>query len=432
MLAPFWEDVHLAEDAWFDSSPPHRPDGFGQGDIWIATRESTEVDFGAAMNLGETINNRYHDGSPTLSADGLTLYFESQRPDGRVGGTDLWMASRDRPDMPWNAPVNLGETINSRGHDLSPALSPDGLRLFFSSDRSGSYDIWMSTRATPSDPWNNPVQLDENVNHSTNMEVAPALSPDGSTLYLSANRSSSPYVLSWDIYEVPILSDTQTGPMLLPGDANQDLDFDQLDLVRVQVTAKYLTGRPTTWGEGDWDGAPGGSQGHPPADDGHFNQFDIIAAQQGATYLTGPYASIVAGGKRGDGQASVIYDPSTGEVAVDAPSGVELTSINIDSTSGIFTGAAAQKLGGSFDNDADNNIFKATFGGSFGSLSFDNVAQTGLPEEFVLGDLTVIGSLAGGGELGNVDLVYVPEPTSSLLLSVGLAIGLLHFRRLGR
>ena len=49
-------------------------------------------------------------------------------------------------------------------------------------------------------------------------------------------------------------------------------------------------------------------------------------------------------------------------------------------------------------------------------------------ELFVPGDLTVIGLLAGGGGLGEVDLVYVPEPTSALLLAVGLVIGLLHFR----
>ncbi len=106
-----------------------------------------------------------------------------------------------------------------------------------------------------------------------------------------------------------------------------------------------------------------------------------------------------------------------------------MTSVNIDSAASIFTGDAAQNLGGSFDNDADNNIFKATFGSSFGSLSFGNVAQAGLSEEFVLGDLSVVGSLAGGGDLGDVDLIYVPEPTSAVLLAVGLAIGLLHFRR---
>ena len=50
-------------------------------------------------------------------------------------------------------------------------------------------------------------------------------------------------------------------PALRAGDADQDLDFDQLDLVKVQIAAKYLTGSAATWGDGDWDGAPGGKQG---------------------------------------------------------------------------------------------------------------------------------------------------------------------------
>ena len=105
---------------------------------------------------------------------------------------------------------------------------------------------------------------------------------------------------------------------------------------------------------------------------------------------------------------------------MDAPAGKELTSVNIESTSGIFTGSPAQNLGGSFDNDSDTNIFKATFGSSFGSLSFGNVAQTGLSEAVVAGDLTVVGSLAGGGDLGSVDLIYIPEPSSVVLLSIGV------------
>ena len=202
------------------------------------------------------------------------------------------------------------------------------------------------------------------------------------------------------------------GNRLQPGDADMDLDFDQLDLVQVQVAAKYLTGQPATWGEGDWNGAPGGEMGNPPTGDGLFNQLDIIAALGANIYLTGPYGAMASGGQPNDGQTSVTYDPNTGEVLVDAPAGTELTSINIDSAGGIFTGAPAQNLGGSFDNDADGNIFKATFGSSFGSLSFGNVAQSGLSEEFVAGDLTVVGSLAGGGDLGAVDLIYVPEPSA--------------------
>jgi hypothetical protein len=86
------------------------------------------------------------------------------------------------------------------------------------------------------------------------------------------------------------------GPTSLQaGDADQNLSFDQLDLVQVQVAAKYLTEEAATWGEGDWDGAPGGSPGNPPQGDGVFNQLDIVTAQQAAIYLTGPYAGIHAG-----------------------------------------------------------------------------------------------------------------------------------------
>jgi hypothetical protein len=208
---------------------------------------------------------------------------------------------------------------------------------------------------------------------------------------------------------------------LQAGDADQDLDFDQLDLVKVQIAAKYLTGQAATWGEGDWNGAPGGQPGSPPPGNGRFDQLDIIAALSPGHYLKGPYAAINRGGRLGDAQTSVGYNAITGEVFVDAPAGTNLTSVNIDSAARIFTGAPAQNLGGSFDNDSDNNIFKATFGSSFGSLSFGNVAQPGLAESFVLNDLTVVGSLAGGGALGNVDLVYVPEPGAVVLLTLGLA-----------
>ncbi len=222
-------------------------------------------------------------------------------------------------------------------------------------------------------------------------------------------------------------------PPLIAGDANEDLAFDQLDIGRVSQSAKYLTGQPATWGEGDWNGAPGGAPGRPPGGDGVFNQRDIVAALATGLYLAGPYAGVKPGGRENDPQTSLVYYAPTGEFAVDAPAGVELTSINVQSAAGIFTGAAAQNLGGSFDNDTDDNVFKATFGSSFGSLSFGEVARAGLDEQFVLGDLSVVGSLAGGGGLGDVDLIYisVPEPAGMLLAVIGLAIGLVVKLRFG-
>lgn len=179
-----------------------------------------------------------------------------------------------------------------------------------------------------------------------------------------------------------------------------------------------LTGQMATWGEGDWDGAPGGQLGTPPVGNGLFEQNDIVAALGSGNYLTGPYAAVQIDGRPDDAQPSVGYDAATGEVWIDAPAGLEVTSVNIDSASAIFTGDPAQTLGGSFDNDSGGNIFQATFGSSFGTLNFGNVTSPGLSREFLVNDLSVVGSLEGGGDLGHVDLIYVPEPSSCFLLLV--------------
>jgi hypothetical protein len=80
-------------------------------------------------------------------------------------------------------------------------------------------------------------------------------------------------------------------PDLQAGDADQDLDFDVSDILLVQHAGKYLTGQPATWGEGDWNGAPGGLSGYPPSGDGVFNQLDIIAALAARAYNSGKYAA---------------------------------------------------------------------------------------------------------------------------------------------
>jgi hypothetical protein len=102
-------------------------------------------------------------------------------------------------------------------------------------------------------------------------------------------------------------------PPLQAGDADQDWDFDQLDLVQVQVAGKYLTGEPATWGEGDWNGAPAVLSARPPAGDGLFNQLDIVAAQQAGLYLRGSYESA----------------QSDDFVAVPEPSGILLMTLGL-------------------------------------------------------------------------------------------------------
>ncbi len=90
----------------------------------------------------------------------------------------------------------------------------------------------------------------------------------------------------------------------------------------------------------------------------------------------------------GDG-VFVIYNPVTGELRTDSDLGI--TSLEIKSESGIFTGSPALNLGGPFDIDTDVKIFKLSESG-FQDLTFGNVAQKGLSEEFVRRDLKIAGS----------------------------------------
>jgi hypothetical protein len=64
-----------------------------------------------------------------------------------------------------------------------------------------------------------------------------------------------------------------------PGDANEDGQFDQLDITMVLQANKYLTDQPATWSEGDWNG------------DGRFDQLDLVEALKSGSYMQGPLAA---------------------------------------------------------------------------------------------------------------------------------------------
>ncbi len=58
-------------------------DGFGGGDLWLSTRPTVDAEWGEATNVGETVNSQYLDADANISADGLSLFFTSNRP-GRI------------------------------------------------------------------------------------------------------------------------------------------------------------------------------------------------------------------------------------------------------------------------------------------------------------------------------------------------------------
>jgi Tol biopolymer transport system component len=164
--------------------------------------ESASADFiwGPAVNLGPNVNSSSNDAGPSISADGLTLYFSSDRPGG-LGGYDLWLTTRATIDDDWGPAVNLGQPPNSQYSYWEPSISLDELTLYFSDGHSpqfgnplpgglsGEGDIWMVTRASIHDGWGEPINLGPGVN--SQHAIHPSISSDSLSLYFQSHRSGS-------------------------------------------------------------------------------------------------------------------------------------------------------------------------------------------------------------------------------------------------
>ena len=146
-----------------------------------------DIIIGAPTNLGPIINTSSADAGPSMSADGLELYLDGDRP-GTYGSWDLWIATRATTNDPWGDPVNLGPSFNTSAVDVAPSISANGLELYYTSNRGGAFDIWVATRVTTSDPWGEPVNLGPAVNNSSD-DMGPSISADGLELYFGSTRS---------------------------------------------------------------------------------------------------------------------------------------------------------------------------------------------------------------------------------------------------
>lgn len=120
--------------------------GSGGSDLYLS-RMVGDWAFGPA-ELVPAVNSSDNDGQPYIHRDGRELFFFSNRPGG-VGGTDIWSASRDSITDSWSTPVNLGPNVNSAANESRPSLSWEGTTLLFGSNRAGSEgnsDIYFTTR----------------------------------------------------------------------------------------------------------------------------------------------------------------------------------------------------------------------------------------------------------------------------------------------
>jgi hypothetical protein len=184
--------------------------------------------------MGPKINRSVEDFGAGISADGLELYFSSNRLGG-YGYSDIYVATRATTNDPWGDPVNLGPVVNSAYPDQFSFLSLDGLLLLFSDgmnppfrpDGYGGGDIWISRRATLSDPWQAPVNLGPMIN-GPGSDRGPLISPDGSTLYFITYLGGV-----WENWQAPILAAPVCGDANHPYpavDLNKDCRVDLADL----------------------------------------------------------------------------------------------------------------------------------------------------------------------------------------------------------
>ncbi len=152
------------------------------GTVTITAHDSDEPQFGkwrapASVDPGGShhINTAATEGCPIESPDGLMLFFASNRLEGK-GGLDIWVSLRDKTDQPFGEPEVLPEPINSSANDFCPTPLT-GNRLLFVSNRQpsmcGGGDIY-ETRLHPAKGWLAPQNLGCDVN-SAGEEFSPSL-----------------------------------------------------------------------------------------------------------------------------------------------------------------------------------------------------------------------------------------------------------------
>ncbi len=160
---------------------------FGSCDIFVSHK--TGKKWSKPKNLGKPVNSKYWESQPSFSADGKTLYFASNRPGGK-GGIDIWKTVMKK-DSSWSQPENLGDTINTSGHEQSPFIHYDNKTLYFASNGHpgmGKSDLFLS-RKDSTGHWKKPQNLGYPIN-TFDEEVSLVLNAKGDKAYFASSKKS--------------------------------------------------------------------------------------------------------------------------------------------------------------------------------------------------------------------------------------------------
>jgi len=172
----------------------NRPDGLGHCDIYIALKKGD--DWGKPFDLSPPVNTPGWEAQPSISSDGRTLYFVSNRKGG-YGGYDIWKSTLT--DKGWGEPENLGPNINTAFNEQSPFIHPDDSTLYFCSDGwpgLGGKDLFVS-RLGADGKWQKPTNLGYPINSSGD-ENGLTLTANGDDAFFSSNNLNG--LGGFDIY----------------------------------------------------------------------------------------------------------------------------------------------------------------------------------------------------------------------------------------
>ncbi|MEO7080491.1 MAG: hypothetical protein ABIY71_03150, partial [Flavobacteriales bacterium] len=188
-------------------------DAMPDGDLFI-TQRSQGV-WSTPERMTDQINSKAHEPSATISPDGSEIYFTSDRPGG-FGGRDLYRIRR-LPNGQWSLPLNLGPEINTAFDEDAPFMHSDGTTLFFSSNghnTMGGFDIFKAALLDPDmNIWDKPVNMGYPLN-TVNDDIYFSLGEDGRTGYFSSEREGG--LGGQDIYEV-VFPTSQVEYLLVQG-----------------------------------------------------------------------------------------------------------------------------------------------------------------------------------------------------------------------
>jgi outer membrane protein OmpA-like peptidoglycan-associated protein len=161
-------------------------DDQGDGNIYLSYQQGDA--WGTPAKLTENVNSKDWEPSATITPDGNTLYFSSNRAGG-MGGTDIYRSVR-LPNGEWSKPQNMGAPINTKYDEDAPSILADGLTLYYASNGEmsmGGYDI-LTTTKNDEGVWAAPVNVGYPVN-TTDDDIFFAPTPDNTHAYYSSASS---------------------------------------------------------------------------------------------------------------------------------------------------------------------------------------------------------------------------------------------------